>query len=166
MKKLISLSTYVTFLYNGEAVFANVYDGPGEEALLAKYYEKKAENTKRSRKITEFTYRELSMVLDYCYGLKDSHRISSFEKYFDETGLEERLLAEDAVESSKAMYELMRLYLADGTMLRISGYRRLGLMINGAVYDIDKGVEPDYPISTLERFFDRKALTEYIDSLY
>ncbi len=28
MKKLISLSTYVTFLYNGEAVFANVCDGP------------------------------------------------------------------------------------------------------------------------------------------
>lgn len=323
------------------------------------------------------------MVLDYCYGLKDSHRISSFEKYSDETGLEERLLSEDAVESSKAMYELMRLYLADGhckylgnswrigedadtrgkigvtiasigqffedasnerakfypdgvpgyeeigdtayitfdsfatmpagedyysnppaadtkdtagiclyafaqitregspvrnvvlnlsnnaggdsttasfvlsmflgeanvcvedtltgtvvnecfrcdanldgafddkdsltdyrlfcltapcsfscgnlvpavlkgskkmrtigmtsaggscivmpisladgTMLRISGYRRLGPMINGAVYDTDKGVEPDYPISTLERFFDRKALTEYIDSLY
>ena len=39
-------------------------------------------------------------------------------------------------------------------------------MKNGAVYNIDQGVNPDYPISVKERFYDRKSLTDYINSIY
>lgn len=45
-------------------------------------------------------------------------------------------------------------------------YRRLGYMKNGSVYDIDRGVEPDYPITAIDRFFDRNGLTQYINGLY
>ena len=37
---------------------------------------------------------------------------------------------------------------------------------NGSVYDIDQGVEPDYVINDPEHFYDRQALTEYINNLY
>ena len=61
---------------------------------------------------------------------------------------------------------VMPITTADGTRLTLSGYRRLGYMKNGSVYDIDRGVEPDYPITTMDRFFDRNGLTQYINGLY
>ena len=61
---------------------------------------------------------------------------------------------------------VMPVALADGTMIRISGNRRLGYIKNGSVYDIDRGVEPDYPITTFDRLFDRAELTKYIRGLY
>ena len=61
---------------------------------------------------------------------------------------------------------VMPITTADGTRLVLSGYRRLGYMKNGSVYDIDRGVEPDYPITTMDRFFDRNGLTRYINGLY
>ena len=61
---------------------------------------------------------------------------------------------------------VMPMTLADGTMIWISGNRRISYLKNGAVYDADLGVEPDYPITTPDHFYDRKALTMYIDGLY
>ena len=53
-----------------------------------------------------------------------------------------------------------------GTSYAISGPTRLSFMKNGAYYDIDRGVEPDYVISSFERYYDREALIEFIHSLY
>lgn len=53
-----------------------------------------------------------------------------------------------------------------GTSYAISGPTRLSFMKNGAYYDIDRGVEPDYMISSFERYYDREALIEFIHSLY
>ena len=36
---------------------------------------------------------------------------------------------------------------------------------NGAFYDIDRGVEPDYALTSPESFYDRVTLTDYINSL-
>ena len=33
-------------------------------------------------------------------------------------------------------------------------------------YDVDQGVEPDYIIRNYENFYNREALTEYINSLF
>jgi hypothetical protein len=55
---------------------------------------------------------------------------------------------------------------ADGTILQMSSNHRLSYMKNGSVYDIDQGVEPDYVIRQPEHFYDRQALTEYINDLY
>ena len=38
--------------------------------------------------------------------------------------------------------------------------------IGGSIYDIDKGIEPDYIIDKPEHFYDRAKLTDYINSLY
>ena len=37
---------------------------------------------------------------------------------------------------------------------------------NGAYYDVDRGAEPDIIITSPEKFYDRAALTDYINSLY
>lgn len=55
---------------------------------------------------------------------------------------------------------------ADGTLWAISGRQRLSTMSNGALYDVDQGVEPDVVIDKLEKFYNREALTDYINSLY
>jgi C-terminal processing protease CtpA/Prc len=59
---------------------------------------------------------------------------------------------------------VMPLSLADGTMIWISSYRRMGYIKNGSIYDIDLGVEPDIYIAKPSAFYDRVALTEYINS--
>ena len=53
-----------------------------------------------------------------------------------------------------------------GSSFRISSPKRLSFLKNGSFYDIDRGAEPDYQISTPEKFYDRQALTDYINSLY
>ena len=53
-----------------------------------------------------------------------------------------------------------------GTSYRISGMKRMSFLKNGAYYDVDQGVEPDFIIKDYEHFYDRAALTEYIHGLY
>ena len=60
----------------------------------------------------------------------------------------------------------MPLTTARGTSYVISGPSRLSFLKNGPYYDVNRGVEPDYVISSYERFYDREALAEYIRSLY
>ena len=55
--------------------------------------------------------------------------------------------------------------LADGTFVRVSSCRRFSNMKNGALYDIDQGIEPDIYIGKPSAFYDRDALTEYINSI-
>ena len=62
--------------------------------------------------------------------------------------------------------ETLPLTTAWGTSYLISGPNRLSFMKNGSYYDVDRGVEPDYVISSYDRYYDREALAEYINSLY
>ncbi|XME02247.1 S41 family peptidase [Lachnospiraceae bacterium C1.1] len=55
---------------------------------------------------------------------------------------------------------------AGGSMIQISGYKRISLFKNGSFYDIDRGATPDFGIAKMKNFYDRKALTEYIDNLF
>ena len=53
-----------------------------------------------------------------------------------------------------------------GTVFQISSSLRMSFLKNGSFYDIDQGVSPDFYISRLSNFYDRQALTDYINSLY
>ena len=53
-----------------------------------------------------------------------------------------------------------------GTSFQISGIKRLSFTKNGAFYDVDRGVEPDYIINSYDHFYDREALAGYINSLF
>ena len=53
-----------------------------------------------------------------------------------------------------------------GTAFQISGHTRISFVKNGSYYDVDRGVEPDYIISNYNHFYDREALTNFINGLY
>ena len=53
-----------------------------------------------------------------------------------------------------------------GTSFAISGPFRLSFLKNGSYYDVDRGVEPDYVIRSFDHYYDREALTAFIDGLY
>ncbi|MDL2237944.1 hypothetical protein LJC56_08980 [Christensenellaceae bacterium OttesenSCG-928-K19] len=61
---------------------------------------------------------------------------------------------------------VQNLTTAAGSMLQVSGRSRISTLSNGSYYDVDQGVEPDYVITKMENFYDRDALTEYVNSLY
>ena len=52
-----------------------------------------------------------------------------------------------------------------GTSFQISSNNRLSLLKNGSFYDVDRGAEPDYVLTNPEQYYDRAALTDYINSL-
>ena len=52
------------------------------------------------------------------------------------------------------------------TVFQISGRTRMSFLKNGSFYDIDQGVAPDYYINSTENFYNRTALTEFINNLY
>ena len=54
---------------------------------------------------------------------------------------------------------------AYGTFFTISGPKRLAFTKNGSFYDIDRGAEPDFSLMFPESYYDRAALTEYINGI-
>ena len=55
---------------------------------------------------------------------------------------------------------------ASGAVFQISSAQRMSFLKNGSFYDIDQGVEPDYYIDRVEHFYDRNAMTDYINHLF
>ena len=61
---------------------------------------------------------------------------------------------------------VMPLTTASGSIFNISSSIRLSFLKNGSFYDIDRGADPDIPITKTEHYYDRKALSEYINGLF
>ena len=55
---------------------------------------------------------------------------------------------------------------AYGTVFQISAALRMSFLKNGSFYDIDQGVEPDYYINDIANYYDRVALTDFINGLF
>lgn len=54
---------------------------------------------------------------------------------------------------------------ADGTTFTISSSNQMSTVVNGTYYSVDMGVDPDITLTKLESFYNRNALTEFINSL-
>ncbi len=54
---------------------------------------------------------------------------------------------------------------AYGSVFQISSSSRMSFMKNGSFYDIDQGVDPDYYLDKISSFYNREALTDYINGL-
>ena len=55
---------------------------------------------------------------------------------------------------------------AYGTVFQISAATRMSFLKNGSFYDIDQGIEPDYYIYRIANYYDRAALTNFINGLF
>ena len=53
-----------------------------------------------------------------------------------------------------------------GTFFQISGASRMSFLKNGSFYDIDQGVDPDYYIDHISNYYNRAALTDFINGLF
>ena len=97
-------------LYNGEALFVVGKELSGD--IKDAYYS--VPTGKRSEALAQFTYDELTLVLNMFYSLKDSHGIDSFEHLFEQTGLDKDLKSTDPAVVDTAMDKLCNGYFADG----------------------------------------------------
>ncbi|MBR4341514.1 MAG: hypothetical protein IKP88_02195 [Lachnospiraceae bacterium] len=61
---------------------------------------------------------------------------------------------------------VMHLTTASGSIFDISSSIRMSFLKNGSFYDIDRGADPDIPITKTEHYYDRKALVEFIHGLF
>ncbi len=55
---------------------------------------------------------------------------------------------------------------AYGTVFQISSAMRMSFLKNGSFYDIDQGIEPDYYIDNIDNYYNRAALTAFINGLF
>ena len=60
---------------------------------------------------------------------------------------------------------VMNTSTAWGTAFQISSNQRMSFLKNGSFYDIDRGADPDFVLASPERYYDRAALTEYLNSI-
>ena len=113
---LLPLQTFNDFClsYLGAFVY---FDGEGlaigPETIDTLIALKELPETTISAELAAFNYHELCFLLDYFYGLKDTHDIVSFDAFFDELGLRERLSSTDPRETEDALYDFIYLHLDD-----------------------------------------------------
>ncbi len=60
---------------------------------------------------------------------------------------------------------ILNVSTAWGTSFQISVNICASFLKNGAFYDVDRGAEPDYVLTVPDSFYDRAALTDYLNSL-
>ena len=60
---------------------------------------------------------------------------------------------------------VMTFTTASGAVFAISSPLQISTIRNGSMYDIDKGVDPDFVISKYDTMYDREKLVEFIHSL-
>ncbi|WP_026493564.1 S41 family peptidase [Butyrivibrio sp. XPD2002] len=112
----LCVDNYFSLLFNGESVIILGYDeiiNPrGRLYDLGKvYYSAPAGSIPED--LVKFSYNELCLALDNLYGLKDLHGISTFENFFDNTGLKADLLSTDPATVDGAIQELLNVHLDD-----------------------------------------------------
>ena len=97
-------------LYNGENVF-NVVEGGLPADLKELYY--KAKPKKMSKAYAAYNYGELCLALDQLYGLKETHDIKSFDRFFTETGLGVLFKSQDGLDTDAGLNFAIKLYFDD-----------------------------------------------------
>lgn len=124
-KYLVPLSTIVditlsqkdgiSLIYNGQAVFLyvdGIFGTPDNLTPLGEIYSS-AQPRDRTKAEAEYGYGELCMVLDNFYGLKDIHKISSFDTLFANLQIQDALKSPDSGLADTALAAVIHLFLAD-----------------------------------------------------
>ena len=108
---MILATTVCSLYYNGEIVVAGSASDI-KTKLADRYYTNK--DRVKSNALTQYTYNELCLALDYCYGLKEEHNITDFDTFFTQTGLFTKFGSADPADTWQGLLELTLAYLSDG----------------------------------------------------
>ena len=106
---LIAPTWLETLYFNGQCVIKA--DDMSQSPNRKRYYS--APTGERSEELATFGYAELCMMLDNLYGLKEDHKIESFDQLFKQVGFQELLKGASAADADKAVYRLITEYLDD-----------------------------------------------------
>ena len=159
----------VCWLYNGKNLFLTLKTGfdatvPNDEGKTLKDIAFDVPD-KRTPELAEYTYRELVMMLDGNYGLRDEHAIGNdFDQYLAAIGLRDRLLSPSGAEFSDALGELLLGYFGD----LHSGLNQ-GSPFTGADYSFNKeavsNLSPSVAtfLNNMERFASARSNTNCVD---
>ena len=96
------------FFFNGQSIILSSDINNAADI----YYT--AQTGERSKPLAEYGYNELCMMLDYFYGLKETHQITSFDKLFDEVGFDEPLKEGSVKDADALIYRLISDFISDG----------------------------------------------------
>ena len=105
---LMSSTVLGCFFFNGQSVNLTT----DISACGDLYYA--APTGERSEALAEYGYNELCLMLDYFYGLKDSHQIDSFAQFFHDVGFDVHLKGSEVKQADGAIYRLLTDFLRDG----------------------------------------------------
>lgn len=94
--------------FNGQCV---IFSGNVKEFAEELYYA--APTGERSEALAAFGYNELCLMLDYMYGMKDTHEIESFREFFHDTGLESLLKGANAEYADRAVWRMITDFFDD-----------------------------------------------------
>ena len=111
------LRSLISVVFNGQAlfiandeIFFDSNEGHYTEAAEVYY---SAPTGDRSDALAEYSYNELCLALDTFYGLKEVHDITSFREFFWQTGLDEVLSDNDAMDADNALKSVIDYYFDD-----------------------------------------------------
>ena len=113
----LALLTNLYVIYNGNGVFFtldSVMGGDtGELTPLGEVFYSTMEGGEMSEELAWYNYCELCLALDYLYGLKDTHDITTFDRTFTETGYRDDLCSTDPGVADGALLDFINYYLDD-----------------------------------------------------
>ena len=151
-KYLVPLQTMVDFIlapargqnlfFNGQILYLALTISLGDEQYYA------APTGERSAALAEYGYKELCMMLDYFYGLKDAHKIESFDKLFHSVTFDRMLMDTNAKVADMAINYLINDYLDDGH----SRWRAPSYLTGSVEFDIPNGGSVSNIFAEMDRY--------------
>lgn len=105
---LLSSTVLGGLYFNGKSVIMT----PDTRTCSDLYYAGTA--GERSEALKEYGCNELCMMLDYFYGLKESHKIVHFAQFFHDVGFDVHLLGSEVKQADGAIYRMLTDFLRDG----------------------------------------------------
>ena len=96
-------------VFNGENLFITNDGSLGEMKDLYNSAKKK----KFSKAFAAYNYGEVCLLYDTQYGLKDTHDITTFDKFFSDTGLATLIKSQDSIGTDVALCTAVNLYFDD-----------------------------------------------------
>ncbi len=112
----IAPKTLTNFMYNGKDLFMATQSMIGDAIhgyteYGEHYYS--AEPREKSQMLADYGYKELCLLLDERYGLKEIHDITGFDQLFWQIGFDEGLRSLDSMESDLALTTFIEYFLDD-----------------------------------------------------
>ena len=109
-----SLEIYISYFDPEQAKTVEVKEDNCEHTLKINLDETRFAKQKRSKEVADYTYNLLCFSFDNLYAIKADKKVTSFDKYFTDQGLKDKLKSDTLLTYAEGMYELLCQKIDDG----------------------------------------------------